>query len=261
MTFLFKKNVKRILAAARSYTGSPPSKYGARILMYHSVGGDPRDHPLGIRVGVDNFEEQARELAGEGYKSLTVSELVENLPAVDSGRYVVITFDDGYKDNIVFAAGIIKRFKLKTTFFISAACIEREVKKMWADGSSREYMDWADIIELDRMGFEIGSHMVHHVDLSLLNDDDLRNEFVDSREIISGKIGKPVRVFSYPYGKVNDRIVEIAGTSGYIGGCSSLSGVNHAYVNRHILRRTEIDGYDTIKDFRRKMSGYYDQRR
>lgn len=260
MIFLAKKQLKRFYAGIRAVTDirKASREYGARILMYHSTGGFPKDHRLGIRVPPSNFEEQMERLIKRGYKCLTVSELIAKLPEIDNERYAAITFDDGYKDNAAFAAQALLRHNLKATFFVSASYIEGEGRKRWADGGLREYMNWDDVAGLGRLGFEIGSHMVHHVDLSSLDENGLKKELMGSKEIISKKTGMPVAVYSLPYGGVSAKVIETAKKSGYIGGCSSISGINHAFTDRYVLRRTEIDGYDTIQDFRHKMLGYYD---
>lgn len=50
---------------------------GIRILMYHSVGGRPEDHPKAIRMPADKFKEEMEELARAGYKTLVISEIIE----------------------------------------------------------------------------------------------------------------------------------------------------------------------------------------
>lgn len=259
MIFLAKKNIKRGIACIRGISSvlrTPGA--GARILMYHSVGGKPSDHALAIRVPAVNFEAQTREISSRGYKTVSVSDLIKLGENQASGKYIAITFDDGYKDNFLSAAPILKDLKMTATFFVTVSYVQNEVKKRWSGGEGREFMSWDDVKNLTDMGFEVGSHMVHHTDIAALNETDIRYEFEHSRDAISNRTGRPVRVFSYPYGKVSEKMVIAAKKAGYIGGCSSFKGINGPYTDHFILRRTEIDGYDTINDFRRKLSGLYD---
>jgi peptidoglycan/xylan/chitin deacetylase (PgdA/CDA1 family) len=193
-----------------------------------------------------------------GYSTLTVSEFLERMASADIGKSIVITFDDGYKDNMTEAAVLLKERGMKATFFVTTSYIDKSVKKAWTDGSDRKYMDWKDIIELVRMGFEIGSHMVEHVNLAIQNDEKLIFQFEGSKKRIADMTGHEPRVFSYPYGNVDERVVNVARKAGYVGGCSSFTGINGSNVSPYLLKRTEIDGYDTIKDFRAKLSGWYD---
>lgn len=260
MTFLLKKNFKRFAVSlkcvvrGRGLSGSD----GVRILMYHSIGGSPDDHPLATRIRIRNFEAQLGVLAQNGYKTVTISELVANKSFFAGQKVIAITFDDGYKDAAETAVPILRRFGLKATFFITTSHADGECSKRWANGSLREYMNWPDIAELSNMGFEIGSHMVHHVNLTDLYEEKARFELKRSKEEISDRIGREVEVFSYPYGGANNRIIKLAKEAGYVGGCSSCRGRNYPDTDPYILRRTEIDGYDTMIDFNRKLSGLYD---
>lgn len=260
MNFIFKKRIKRGLAFGRSLTRylRPKNTAGRRILLYHSIGGAAADHRLAVRVSPVNFEEQLRFLVSEGYKTLTLTELIEKGLDGKEEKIIAITFDDGYKDNMDNAAALLKRLGLTATFFITTSYIDGTDKKVWEGGRPREYMTWKDIADLNGMGFEIGSHMINHTDLTGLSDMDLAREFAGSRDMISGHIGRDVKVFSYPYGKIDSRVISVAKRSGYAGGCSSFTGLNYGHTDRYILRRTEIDGYDIINDFRMKLEGWYD---
>lgn len=260
MSFLFKKNIKRLRAYIHvlGSGGKPLCHGGIRLLLYHSIGGNPYDHKLAVRVPLKKFHEELEFLRKSGYKTCTVSELIEHNLWQEREKYIALTFDDGYKDNLATAAPIIKKMGMNATFFITTSDIDGAGRKKWSNGSPREYMNWQDIRHLGEMGFEIGSHMIHHVDLTSIDDIQLRLELEGSRDIISKNTGKQVKVLSYPYGRLNQRIAALAREAGYVGGCSSVCGVNYAGTDRYILKRTEIDGYDTITDFRHKISGYYD---
>lgn len=260
MNFLLKKNLKRISAPIRALNSKAKllDYKGIRILLYHSVGGRPQDHKLGIRVPIQKFENELEFLVNSGYKTFTVSELVGGRLSYDLEKCIALTFDDGYKDNISIAAPLMKQFAMKATFFITTSYIDGECQKRWTNGIPREYLNWNDVLKLNEMGFEIGSHMIHHIDLTDIDENKLRFELEGSRETICKNIKKEVKVLSYPYGRVNSKVIAIAREIGYIGGCSSISGVNFSDTNRYILERTEIDGYDTIKDFKHKLYGCYD---
>jgi len=260
MIFVIKKNIKRLLANGKKLDMAknicPPN--GVRILLYHSVGGLREDHPLGIRVPLDGFESQVEILYNRGYKSLTITQLIKGASTPHGDKKIAITFDDGYKDNIAIAAEVLNKFKFKATFFVCTSYIDKQVRKTWRGGRPREFMDWEDIRRLSEMGFEIGSHMVHHQDLTALGEDGLNYEFRHSKEVISEKTGRPVEVFSYPHGKLNSKVVEAARNSSYLSGCSSFTGLNDPSTDKYVLKRTEIDGYDSDIDFSDKLEGLYD---
>ena len=231
---------------------------GTRILAYHSIGGKPQDHRLRIRVREESFREQVDELVRQGYVTMTVSELIENGPMAVAGKAIVLSFDDGYKDNITEAASELKARGMRATFFVTASNINGNSLKTWADGAKRAYMDWADVASLGRMGFEIGSHMVDHIRLTDLGDEEALYQLAASKREILEKAGIEPKTFSHPYGGADDKIAGLAKRAGYIGGCSLMKGLNIKTTDPYLLRRTEVGGDDTMDDFRAKLKGYHD---
>lgn len=108
---------------------------GAVILMYHSVAPaheagwiDPREHTTPAL-----FERQARFLARHR-RVVSMTQLVEVIKrggALPAGT-VVITFDDGYLDNLTVAAPILKRYGLSATLYLPTGYINRGANQ-WVD--------------------------------------------------------------------------------------------------------------------------------
>jgi peptidoglycan/xylan/chitin deacetylase (PgdA/CDA1 family) len=120
-----KRNVKKLL-----------NYYHKRviILMYHRVVDIPSSPYHGI-VSIQSFEQQM-EYIQDFCNPIPLGELadvIQNNALPQKG--VVVTFDDGYKDNLKFASPILKRFKIPATFFITTNYI----------GSKQEY--WWDELE------------------------------------------------------------------------------------------------------------------
>ncbi|MFH1753525.1 MAG: polysaccharide deacetylase family protein [Candidatus Omnitrophota bacterium] len=123
---------------------------GIGILLYHSVGRvDPRD-TLGIRIDEDGFFEQMRSLKERDYSVLTLKDAVSLIAGNGEApeRAVVITFDDGYKDNLVAAAPVLERFGFRATFFVTTGYIgsvKTSPKREWRDGSAwiiETFLNW-----------------------------------------------------------------------------------------------------------------------
>lgn len=60
----------------------------------------------------------------------------------------------------------------------------------------------AMVAQLDRAGIEIGAHTISHPILTSLDDDSARVEIAEGKRQLEAIIGKPVRLFAYPNGKV-----------------------------------------------------------
>ena len=71
-------------------------------------------------------------------------------------RTVVLTFDDAVKSHRTFVAPLLKELGFNATFFVT---------HRWMDDKTN-FMTWAEIAEIHRMGFEIGNHAWTHANYS-----------------------------------------------------------------------------------------------
>ena len=80
------------------------------------------------------------------------------------------------------------------------------------DYKQRFLCSWDDLKEMARNPLcTVGSHAKSHQWLTLIkNDEDLENEFSQSKQLIEEHIGKTVSHFSYPYGQYDDRVLKFA---------------------------------------------------
>ena len=93
--------------------------------------------------------------------------------------------------------------------------------------------------EMSNSGLLIGSHGYNHFNMLKLRKDEAQDEFIMSRRIIEQKIGKPVTNFSFPYGKFNQDLVNLALDCKYLHCFISNHGVIDTYEN--IIPRNSIN--------------------
>ena len=92
------------------------------ILLYHGV--NPRKDS--INVSPERFEQHLKALQAAGYRGVGMEEAASYflegraLPA----KSVLITFDDGYLDNWLFAYPLLKKYGHKATIFVVAGAVE-----------------------------------------------------------------------------------------------------------------------------------------
>jgi len=102
----------------------------AQILAYHRVN-DERD-PFFPATPVEFFKQQM-EYVADKYTVCTLDEVVQMLPTGDlPDNAIVITLDDGYKDNYVYAFPILKRLKLPAIIFLATDPIDSR-RCLWHD--------------------------------------------------------------------------------------------------------------------------------
>lgn len=101
----------------------------AVVLKYHSVLASPDP----MRPGETTAEEFDAQMAvvAASLKSQTLGELIDGRRASAKGNTVVVTFDDGYRDNHDVALPIMKKHGVRATFFVSTGYLEGDA--MWND--------------------------------------------------------------------------------------------------------------------------------
>lgn len=141
-----------------------------------------------------------------------------DFPALDrqhGDAAVAVSFDDGYEDNLPVIEDLIER-GIAPAVFIPTAYIGK--KNSW-EYSSRlfpaRHLDRGQIKQLAEKNVTIGSHGVSHRALTVMPDDTVRRELCDSKTKLEDITGRPVDVISFPFGRTNRRVTEIAQACGY----------------------------------------------
>ena len=103
-----------------------------RILAYHRVNPRyefPSDVPL---ASPEDFEEEIRYLTRK-YRVIPLMELCRNLTNRDRipSDAVVITFDDGYRDNYRYAYPILRKYGVPATIFLATGHIDSGTPFWW----------------------------------------------------------------------------------------------------------------------------------
>ncbi len=131
--------------------------------------------------------------------------IFEAILDVMQGRVgVCITVDDGNASDLEIVASALKERNMGASFFVPVGLL----------GQSG-YMSKSDVRQLTEAGFVIGSHGIEHVDWRKLNDDDLRCEAHDSRQILEQMIGQSVCEASCPFGSYDRRVLRFLRKAGY----------------------------------------------
>ena len=220
--------------------------------MYHQVSPEPPASFSDWVVSPDTFGRQMRWLAGSGYTPITLDALRSN--RVDGAalprRPVVITFDDGFRDCLHYAADVLQRFRFTATFFLVAGLVGQPSRWLLREcGLELPLAGWNAIRDLARDGFEFGAHSLTHPRLATLPEEDIRQELQQSRRIVEEALGRQVVHLAYPFGSVDDRVRRLALEAGYATACTVEVGLSLADENRLALRRVPVMGSDSFADF------------
>ena len=89
------------------------------ILLYHSIGAADRSDYLKLRVDNDSFNRQMEYLREKKYNVVPLTELINKLNSgaeMRGQKFISLTFDDGYADNLEFAAPVLKKYGFSAVF-------------------------------------------------------------------------------------------------------------------------------------------------
>ena len=77
------------------------------------------------------------------------------------------------------------------------------------------YLNWSEILELQRLGFVFECHSWSHQDLTQFDDERLWHEVYDSKVALGKKLGKDITEICFPVGYFNDKVLEVCRRAGY----------------------------------------------
>jgi peptidoglycan/xylan/chitin deacetylase (PgdA/CDA1 family) len=237
------------------------------VLMYHHV--SPAQDM--ITTSPENFERQIAGLAKHGYHALSTEEFAGFLAGKPvAAKSVLITFDDGYLNNWVYAHPILKKYNMRATMFIVTGLIgeggprpvagETQVlpemishkrgKAMIAAGHPDPVMvRWSEVHAMQAAGtFEFHSHTDTHTrwDLTGVTREaclaKIQQELLRSRETLQQQFGVVSEHFCWPQGYFEEDYIELAQNAGFrylyttIAYGQNRSGSDPAHIYRFAVR-------------------------
>jgi peptidoglycan/xylan/chitin deacetylase (PgdA/CDA1 family) len=231
----------------RAASASAADSLRVPILVYHSVmphhpGQSAEQRALDVDDSV--FVAQMRYLVDGGYHVVSLAALVDALEGRDTlpNRAVVITFDDGWKNQYSHAFPILRRFGLTATFFVFTTPI----------GKDSKLMTWEQLRELQDAGMTIGSHTRTHPVLPDCHAA-LHNEVAMSRADIEQHLGRAPDFFAYPFGAWDAESAVWARTAGYRAARAYWGGAWNAASDLYHLRAVPVT--ENMQAFERAVSG------
>lgn len=160
------------------------------------------------------FEQQMITLKNAGYKFIFPSEINELLKDDSDQKYVVVSFDDGYRTFYSYTYPIIKKHNIKSVNYIIANFIGRQ-----------NNMDAFMIDQLVKDGLvEIGSHTLNHPDLTSISEEQLKTEVIESKNLLEKRFNTKITSFCYPYGYYNEKSFPYLKEAGYLTAVTTKEG-------------------------------------
>jgi len=189
-----------------------PDKGPVPILEYHVLGSPPAGAPYPeLYVGRADFEKQMNWLEEQGYEAVTLEQVQEawyhgaTLPP----KPIVISFDDGYRPQYTFALPTLRKHGWAGVLNLKAAGSE---------------LYESNVDAMIAAGWELAAHTIHHLDLTELGPEELKEEVAGSRKILQEEFKVPVNNFCYPAGQFDATVIKAVEDAGYTGATTEISG-------------------------------------
>jgi len=173
------------------------------------------------------FEQQMITLKNAGYKFIHPSEIYEFLRDESDQKYVVVSFDDGYRTFYSYTYPIIKKHGIKSVNYIIYNFIGRQ-----------NNMDAYMIEQLIKDGLvEIGSHTLNHPDITSISEEQLKSEIIESKNLLEKRFNTKVTSFCYPYGYYNEKAFPFVKDAGYTTAVTTKEGSKVSEDNLYEIKR------------------------
>lgn len=189
------------------------------------------------------FRHGMARLVENGYRTISLLDAVDHLrlkkPFPD--RSFIITFDDGYQSVYNEAFPILRDYGLIATLFITTGENHRlRPEERLPSLEGRVMLNWHEIQEMRDWGIEFGSHTLTHPDLTRLPLERISAEILTSKAMIENILGQPVKSFAAPFGRYDNRCLEII-QENFACACTDTLGFVNLRSDLYALER--IDTY------------------
>ena len=222
------------------------------ILCYHRFG--PRPSQLAVTPAA--FEAQMDYLARNGYHVLPLARVMSFLERGEPipRRSVVVTIDDGYRSTYDVAFPILRKYGFPATVFLYSDFV-----------GAPDALTWPQMKEMETSGLvTIQPHSKTHSNLTLRLPGEtdakyrerIRTEVDTPIRQIQDRLAVPSLSYAFPYGDVNETVVDLLKKQGVRVGVSVTPGGNGFFAYPFMLRRSMVFGSDSIDVFKSKLTTF-----
>ncbi len=226
------------------------ANYEIPVLMYHHID-QACSHVSSICVSPQRFRQQMRFIKDRGYRVIdldTYYQYISGKRRINKRNLVVITFDDGYRDNFYNALPVLKKYGFSACIFVVPAKL-----------SQRDRLTPRQLKVLSQNNITIGSHTFTERYLPDVGNKELVFELCDSKRVLEEIVGGTVKYLCYPSGGFDRRVQTVARKCGYLLGFTTYRGYHKTYRNLSPweIKRIKITQRDNPLILFFKLSGRY----
>lgn len=219
------------------------------IIMYHGI--TKRQKCLGKYViSLEEFESDLRYINTNGYTTVFVKDVIDyvynNTPL--PSKPLMITFDDGYYNNYLYAYPLLKQYECKMVLSPIGKCVDVYSQK---DDKNPNYAhtSWDDINEMIQSGLvEIQNHSydMHTTKKrngakKIIGESNegykkvLSEDLMKMQDAIVNNTGIQAEAFTYPFGAVSNDSINILKELGFKAALTCEGKINQITHNKDCL--------------------------
>jgi len=215
------------------------------ILMYHYISIPPEDadvYRTDLSVTPDNFRAQMIYLAQNGYTPIDFYDLSLaitghiGLPP----KPVIITLDDGYRDQYDNGFPVLREFGFTATIFLVTEFVDKGYEP---------YVTWEMVEEMAAAGIRFEPHSRTHADLRDRDRDFLVWEILGPQETLAAHLGYTPRYFSYPIGWYDEAVITMLQELDFWGAVTTARGKEHGFDDRYEWARLRVRYTTPLPEF------------
>jgi peptidoglycan/xylan/chitin deacetylase (PgdA/CDA1 family) len=233
-----------------------PATKGLPILMYHRFDPNVND---GLTVSVAKFEEHLNYLKENNYQPIDFQTLInfqnhkQKLPT----NPILLTFDDGYVNNLIYAYPLLQKYGFKATIFLPSHYLGGS--NLWGDGKD-EILNYDQLELMDKNVIEYALHSHTHLDFKRAESQAIENEIVKNISTLNQHQIPFQKVLAYPYGSIpknptiKAQMLETFKKNGLEMALRIGNKVNRLPIrDLYTIKRIDIRGTDSFWEFKTKV--------
>lgn len=213
------------------------------VLCYHSVNDDSWFYGISLAA----LEAQLRWITKRA-RPVALAEIADHV----SGRHLLtgptfaVTFDDGYR-NVLPVRNLMSELGIRPTIFVLSNPLAADHAEL---DNRYDFLNREEILELQKVGWEVGCHGATHADFWSLDAEGVSREVVESKQFLEHHLGLPVKYFAYPRGRYSDAVLAVMRSAGYELGFSMNDGIIKPGIDQFLLPRTGINRTHALIEFK-----------
>lgn len=211
------------------------------VLLYHHIQPEADAVTKGqTSLSVDSaiFDQQMAYLASSGYTTLSAAQLVNAILSHSAlpAKSVVVTMDDGYLDNYLYAFPVMQKYHLVGNLMVPTGLLG-------ITSGTNTYYTWDNLKQMIGSGTMFAyDHTWSHYPLAQGPADKDVQEMTTGQKQLQQYLGSVSPIFVYPYGSGQTLpwVWDLLKSNGFVAAFSTLPGVYQCEGNIMDLPRIHI---------------------